>query len=290
MGTGRSHRRRCLAQLDVAGRPRWCDHIEPASALVECNGELHRVSWRRGKVVLEDHDLTAETAMLAFGAKPFACLGVLRRWRDMHTWAMSGELFRAMQSRLDPEALLPGELRPVHELGLMLTWERTWRRSAFYADYERLLIDQLRKRALAPLREHLGYWRRYSSARLMSSVGVTVLRPGQSAAVTGTMDRVRVTATAALGVSWILRVWARGLAVVDGAFVLDVEEDLPESGEVRVRAVRWEERGDGSWSPVARLGRVSVDEEGRRRVEWDTDTDTDTGAGAGPAAGRPTAP
>ncbi|MDQ3575111.1 MAG: hypothetical protein M3404_09370, partial [Actinomycetota bacterium] len=80
----------------MAGGDRWCDHIEAATASVDCNGESHRVTWRRGKVVLEDHDLTAEAAMLAFGGKPFPCLGVLRRWRDMHTWAMSGELFETM--------------------------------------------------------------------------------------------------------------------------------------------------------------------------------------------------
>ena len=112
--------------------------------MVDCNGERHRVTWRRGKVVLEDHDLRAEEAMLAFGGKPFPCLGLLRRWRDMHTWAMSDELFRTMSARLGPEAVLPGPLEPVLELGLMLTWERTWRRSSFYTDYERLLREHLR--------------------------------------------------------------------------------------------------------------------------------------------------
>ena len=220
-------------------------------------------------MVLEDHDLTAETAMLAFGAKPFACLGVLKRWRDMHTWAMSGELYRAMQSRLEPDALLPGELRSVHELGLMLTWERTWRRLAFTSDYERLMSEQLRKRATAPFREHLAFWRQRSGARLMSSAEIKVLRPGQPAAIRGTMDGVRVAATAALGVPWVLRVWARDLAVVEGAFVLDTEEGASDSGEVRVRAVRWEERSPGSWSPVAATAQVVADDEGRRHLEWD---------------------
>ncbi len=253
----------------MAAGGRWCDHIEPATALVDCNGESHRVTWRRGKVVLEDHDLSAETAMLAFGGKPFACLGVLRRWRDMHTWAMSGDLFRTMSARLGPEAVLPGRLGPVHELGLMLTWERTWRRSSFMTDYERLLLEQLRSRALPPLRQHLGLWRARSGARLLSSVEVEVLRPGRTPSLLGTMDRVRVRATAAIGVSWMLRVWARGLASVGDAFVLDVADgEWREGTALDVLAVRWEEGRGGAWSPRALPARVIRDGSGEQHLAW----------------------
>jgi len=253
----------------MATGDRWCDHIEPATALVECGGERHRVTWRRGKVVLEDHDLRAETAMLAFGGSPFPCLGVLRRWRDMHTWAMSTELFKTMTARLGPEVVLPGDLKQVHELGLMLTWERTWRRSSFLTDYERLLLEQLRSRALPPLREHLALWRKRSGARLLSSVEVEVLRPGRTPSLLGTMDSVRVRATASIGVSWVLRVWARGLALVDDAFVLDVtDEDASNGAVMQVVAVRWEESGGGAWSPRALHARVVTDEGDERRLVW----------------------
>lgn len=235
--------------------------------MVDCNGERHRVTWRRGKVVLEDHDLTAETAMLAFGGKPFPCLGVLRRWRDMHTWAMSGELFETMSARLGSGTVLPVELKPVHELGLMLTWERTWRRSSYYTNYERLLLDQLRSRALPPLRQHLAIWRDRSGARLLSSVDLRVLRPGQSPSLAGTMDKVRVRANAALGVAWILRVWARGLALVGDAFVLDVDDPGPDQRPVEVQAVRWEERG-GSWSPRAGRATLEADAAGEAGLAW----------------------
>ena len=251
----------------MAGRTRWCDHVAAATALVDCNGERHRVTWRRGKVVLENHDLTAETAMLAFGGKPFACLGVLRRWRDMHTWAMSGELFRQMQSRLGPDVVLPGHLKPVHELGLMLTWERNWRRSSYFADYGRLLLEEVRKRAEPPLREHMAFWRKRSGARLLSSVQVTLRRPGQPPSLLGSMDNVRASVTAALGVSWVLTVWARGLAVVEGALVLQIEEEAPESTHLRVRAVRWVERG-GAWAPVAATALVGTGAEGNT-LSWE---------------------
>ncbi len=218
--------------------------------------------------MLEDHDLTAEAAMLAFGGKPFPCLGVLRRWRDMHTWAMSGELFDAMSRRLGPGIVLPRELKPVHELGLMLTWERAWRRSSYYADYERLLHEQLRSRALPPLREHLGFWRKRSGARLLSSAEVRVLRPGQPPAISGTMDRVKVRATAALGVSWVLQVWGRGLALVGSAFVLEVIDEVPVDPALRVLAVRWEERAAGTWAPRAAPALVATGKEGEPSLVW----------------------
>ncbi len=220
--------------------------------------------------MLEDHDLAAETAMLAFGGKPFACLGVLKRWRDMHTWAMSVELYQQMQARLGPDVvLLPGDLKAVHELGLMLTWERTWRRLSFYGEYERLLSEQVGSRALAPLREHLAFWRRRSGSRLISAPEVRVLRPGQTPSLTGWMDKVRGSATAALGVSWVHRVWGRGLALVDGAFVLDVEDAAPAGSGLRIRAVRWEEREGGTWVPVARMALTGVDAEGTRWLAWE---------------------
>ncbi len=257
----------------TAGRARWCDHIPAVTAFVDCGGERHRVTWRRGKVVLEDHDLTAEMAMRAFGGEPLPCLGVLKRWRDMHTWAMSGELFRQMQARLGPEGLLPGDLSVVHELGLMLTWERSWRRSSYYAGYDRLLLEQVRKRALPPLRQHLAFWRQKSASRLLSPPQLELLRPGQAPSISGYMDKVRVSATAALGVAWVHRVWGRGMVLVDGAFVLDVEEDVGEEdvatdSELRVYAVRWEERQGGTWVPVAATASVGL-EEGQYRLRWE---------------------
>lgn len=218
--------------------------------------------------MLEDHDLRAETAMLAFGGRPFPCLVVLRRWRDMHTWAMSGELFRTMSARLGPDVVLPGPLAPLHELGLMLTWERSWRRLSYYGDYQSLLLEQLRRRALPPFREHLGRWRRRSGARMLSSVEVEVLRPGQTPSVVGTMDSVRVRATAAVGVSWVLRVWARGLALVDDAFVLDVDDEGQVGTALEVRAVRWEEGRGGSWSPRVHRARVAPSEGDERSLAW----------------------
>ena len=253
-------------------RDRWCHHVPPASAEVACSGEKHRISWRRGKIKLEHHDLAAERTMQAFGGETPACLQTLTLWRNLHSWAMSTQLLNAMQARLGPEVLLaPGDLRRVSELGLLLTWEREWRRRRYYSDHGRILFDQLKSRAMPPLREHLRHWMAEHGSRRISQLDLELARHGQPNVVRGQMDSVGVRATAVLGVRWIVEVWARGLDVVDGALVLEVTgEPVHGAPEVaHVRAVRWEQ-GPGGWAePVVAPALVQRLADGDWRLEWE---------------------
>lgn len=231
------------------------------------------MSWRRGKLKVEDHDLAAERTMLAFGGETPACLQVVTLWRNLHSWAMSGQLLRQMQTRLGPEVLLaPGDLRRVSDLSLLLTWEREWRRSRYYSDHGRLLAEQLRARATAPLREHLKFWLAANGSRRISKLDLDLGRPGQPPVIRGQMDSVGVRAGATLGVRWLVQVWARGLDVVDGAFVLEVAGDpvrtVPEVA--RVRAVRWEQEGPGRWGPVAAPALAQRLPAGDWCLEWES--------------------
>lgn len=243
--------------VTTPARDRWCHHVEPAVASVECSGEAHRIAWRRGKLVLEDHDLGAEQTMLAFGGEMPACLATLQLWRNLHTWAMASDLFRQMQARMEGDALFgPGELAAAHQLGLALTWERAWRRTDYFSDHGRLLAEQLRAKAVASFREHLRFWLRQRGSRRLSSVQVEVGRSAP-AVVTGEMDSVGVRAVATLSARWLVAVWGRGLAVVDGAFVVDIDVGPPDQGwapdgGLAVRAVRWDADPDrpGCFRPV----------------------------------------
>lgn len=255
-------------------RDRWCHHVPPATAEVLCGGERHRVSWRRGKLKLEDHDLAAERTMLAFGGETPACLQVLTLWRNLHSWAMSGELLQHMQSRLGSDALLaPGDLRRVSDLGLLLTWEREWRRRRYFSDHGRILTEQLRQRAMPPLREHLRHWMAVHGSRRLSKVELELGRKGHPAALRGAMDPVGVRASATLGVQWLVQVGARNLDLVDGAFVLEVVDErvsgTPEMA--RVRAVRWEAERPGHALPVAAPALVQRLPAGDWRLEWEPD-------------------
>ncbi len=53
------------------------------TAEVACGEEGHRITWRRGKLVLEDHDLLAERSLTALGSAPPLCLEILEAWRTI---------------------------------------------------------------------------------------------------------------------------------------------------------------------------------------------------------------
>lgn len=214
--------------------------------------------------------------MLALGGEMPACLRTLKMWRNLHTWAMATEIFGQLQSRVGDDAILgPGELAAVHQLGLALTWERAWRRGAYYTDHERLLAALLRAKAQGPVRDHLRHWMKLRGCRRISSVQIEVARAGVPASLLGEMDSVGVRATATLGVGWLVGVWARGLAVVDGGFVLDI--DVPGgrrmstvTEDLDVRAVRWEADAEqpGRSRPCDAPARLERLGDGTWRLDW----------------------
>jgi hypothetical protein len=72
-----------MARQLTAPTRRWYDGIPAVAAEIDCGGETHRITWRRGKLVLEDHDLLAERSLTALGAKPPTCVQALDAWRAM---------------------------------------------------------------------------------------------------------------------------------------------------------------------------------------------------------------
>ena len=69
-------------QLSAPSR-HWYAGLPDVTAEVECDGRPHRITWRRGKLVLEDHDLLAERSLIALGSEPPLCLQLLEAWRRM---------------------------------------------------------------------------------------------------------------------------------------------------------------------------------------------------------------
>lgn len=65
------------------GARRWCEDLPDVAAELDCGGQRHRVVWRRGKLVLEDHDLLAERSLVALGAEPPLCVELLDAWRGL---------------------------------------------------------------------------------------------------------------------------------------------------------------------------------------------------------------
>lgn len=247
---------------------RWCDRLDPVTELVDCGGDDHRVTWRGGSLIVEDHDVVAERAMRALGAETPGCLLLVKQWRDLSAWATSAELFVQMRARLGDERILaPGELGRRQELTLLLTWERAWRTSSYYGTgHERLLEDQLRSRAGEPLTRHLNQWASRLGYSPAPSVALTLQRPGQRARATGTIDRFASRVNAGLGVRWVLDVWARGLACVDDGFVLEV---TPSTGGLGARALRWQAQGDGGARADVASARLGRDPQGAWHLSWE---------------------
>lgn len=252
--------------MSLTRRGRWYHAVDPVSATVDCNGEEHRVVWQRGKLSLADHDLGAERTMLVFGGEPCTCLRVLEMWRQQ--FGMPPEAFTQMDTWLGDNAYLaPAPLAPVRELAMVLGWERAWRKSAFlHRKQARLLDEELRHRALRPLREHLTAARSGIGARMVSGVEVAVVPSDQWPTLEGKVEGIGIRARARLRGRWVVDVWSRGLAVVDGAFVLDVVE-ARRADDLDVLAVRWRGRGPSA-APYATVVRVTREEGAAWVATW----------------------
>lgn len=251
-------------------KPRWYDPLPEATATVDCGGEKHRVTWRRGKVVLEDHDLNAEKGMMAFGGEMCPCMRVLEVWVEQ--FRMPPDLFGAMPTWLGDHAfLLPTELALPRRMGFVQSWERAWRFESYLPTKQaRLLTDELKDKALPALRQHLNAWKAKTGVRIIAGAQVVLIPSNEPPAVEGSTDRVTMRATAKLHGTWAVDVWPHGIAVVDDAFVVDLRT-ARTLNDLEVTAVRWEPNTSGGWSTVAGPARVWRDagSGGEWRLTWE---------------------
>ena len=250
-------------------KPRWYDAIPEATAVVDCGGEQHRVTWRRGKVVLEAHDLSAERAMLAFGGELCPCMRVLEMWVEQ--FRMPADLFGQMPSWLGDNAfLVPPEFDLARRMAMVLSWERLWRFESWLPTKQaQLLGDELKEKALGPLRQHVNAWRARTGARVVSGCQVALQRSSRPPTVEGTTDRVAMRVVAQLHARWLVDIWPRGIAVVDDAFVLELTK-ARTLNDLEVVAGRWEPNGSGTWATVTAPARVwrDPDTDGDWRLTW----------------------
>ncbi len=235
---------------------------------MKCGGADHRVTWRRGKLVLEDHDLSAERGMLAFGGDLCACMRVLEMWVEQ--FRMPPDQFLQLQKWLGPNAeLAPLDFELQRRLGMILSWERAWRATFhLHRKQEKLLADELKDKALPPLRQYLNAWKPKTGARVISGCQVAVVPATKPAIVEGTMDGVAMKAVAHLHGRWLIDVWPRGITTIDDAFVVGLQE-ARSVDDLLVRAVRWEQASPGKWATVGGPARATRDEAGAWHLTWE---------------------
>ncbi len=250
-------------------KPRWYDPLPEATSTVQCGGETHRITWRRGKIVLQDHDLTAEKAMMAFGGEMCPCMRVLEVWVEQ--FRMPPDLFGQMHTWLGDQAfLLPTEMALPRKMAFVHAWERAWRFESYLPTKQAdLLTGELRDKALPALRQHLNGWKAKTGARIVAGCQVVLAPTNRTPSVDGTTDRVTMRASAMLHGTWVADVWPYGIAVVDDAFVVDLRK-ARTLNDLEVLAARWEPHGSG-WKAVTAPARVWRDggAGGEWRLTWD---------------------
>jgi hypothetical protein len=241
----------------------WALDVDPVSVVVDCGGARHVVTWRRGKLVLEDHDLTAEEAVVALGGPRPACLEVLRAWRNRAVWAVATQPDPPGFVRRRPRIAVPPELAARRELGVVRAWERSAARRPGSDDAEHL-YRYLRKRALSSVLGAANAAQARFGGGRVSFVEVRLAERDGDVDVIGRVDARQTALVVSLTPRWLREVWARGIGLVDGRFVVSVADATAWPAAAAVLAVDW--RRDSfdalAHEPVVRPAEVHLTETG----------------------------
>jgi len=342
----------------------WWAGVKPVTVEVACGEDRHRISWRRGKLVLEDHDLAAEEAFAALGGEACLCLEVLRAWRqgpderevlwywdapgsqsDMdalltelragHQWIRSvvgSGGFRPVTARVGlsnaPAATGPTATGPVSPTGapqpivaqihhrvaliggqaaagavpqevldrLRAQQAAVWRRALLSALPEELRIrlglaaivraqrHQADKNWIASRAEDLQTalagravpaaeactraWRGRPDRGHRLTVECWLTRHEETPSVYGLVDDSGGWAAVSLPLTWLVQVWARGLALVDGCLVLELRDSWNPLGPLSVVAARWERSIPSGSTPVIEPALLLRTSGGGWRLRW----------------------
>jgi hypothetical protein len=192
---------------------------------VRCSGHLHQITLtEKGALVLHDHLLPEEQAMIALGGASCRCMQVLKAWRESDRRA------------------LPAGLRPAFDVKERKRISRQRQRSIdpltipLRVRMERYIIS-LAQEAL----EQCGY-RRSQSSWAGGDHNITVrIQDDRPAAMTGGSEPARSKngkwsgtnsyVAVSIPLCWYSKVYRRGLAVVDDCFVLDVIDGTVLAGK-----------------------------------------------------------
>jgi hypothetical protein len=239
--------------------------------------------------VLHDHDLVAEQVLSALGGDPCLCLLILDALRDAGSdlrqetvgWRSSRALAPPSRQPLTRQALqrissdphlqqLPAPARervlsqwrrrlvlaliPEEMAGVIGEAGERRRERRMYArerpPEDRDPVRRLRLAAAPAIEAAMRASRRDLRPWAPISVECWKRRPGDEPLVSGSLEGTGGFASLSLPVSWLNRVSGRGLAVVGGHFVIEVDRAAPAT-ELTGQAVRWERGPGGASVPVA---------------------------------------
>ena len=244
-------------------RPRWYAEHGSISFDVEVGSECHRITWARGRVVLHDHDLEAERVVQALGGEPCPCLSVLDACREpssnirrpTHRITLAQAVAKvkglsaypaaakpqqdrmiAMMRQQYVRQMFPDELLAVLSDAWAVRRERRFRRPL--PPRQPPDLEQRLQAAVAPACQQ-GMRRARRDLRAYATFTIECWKrvPDEPLLLKGMLDSTGGTLALSLSADWLNRVWIRGLAVVDGHFVLDVDRPAPAT-ELEASVIR----------------------------------------------------
>ena len=220
----------------------WHRGVAPLRVALRCQGRTHHILWRRGSLVLEDHDVAADAVVIGLGGERPPCLEVLRSWRlgyvEVEQPRRSTGLVRALSSLAGwmsgggpNAAVLPEPLRRLREASILHTWGRGLRDDRAGALSQTTFLARAITRRLGDV----------VKLHLPSPVIDLELDVGHGPAMAeGDRHGLHVRVPPA----WLTTVWVPGLESRGGGFVIAAAPD----GVLDV--VRWSPDGEGGWDVV----------------------------------------
>jgi hypothetical protein len=174
----------------------------------------------------------------------------------------------AVEHRRSLLSALPDDLRMRLGLAAIVRAVRHQSDPNWFALRSSDLQTALTARAAPAIEASMRAWRGRLADHHLVTVEGWIARPGETPNLCGLMDDAGGWAAACLPLYWLVDVWARGIAVVDGCFVLDVRGDRGTGDPLPVSAVRWERRLPAGSTPVVEPA-VVVRVEGGWHLRWD---------------------
>lgn len=186
----------------------WWVGVAPAEVGVDCGGERHRVIWRDGALSAPDHaDLDGERTLAALGGDGCACVEIVDAW-ERH---VADEEVLVLGSRGPADQILSVEWggNPYADFGVPASANDLQALMRLPGELPNRLVATVAAGAKPGPALHAALYGRVSAA-LGRDVELSI---GEERAVRG--DEVM------LPFSWLTEVWARGLAVVMGRFIVE---------------------------------------------------------------------
>lgn len=191
--------------------------------------------------------------------------------------AMRGDLERQAAETVERErrlwaltlvdALSPA-LRRALALSIVVNAERRWDDES-YRSANRGLIESALTAIVLPLFERSAKtWRRNLKPYATFVAEAWLLAPGERPTCAAWADSGGAFAALSLPLRWFIDVWARGIALVDGCLVLDVDQRYREDDVFRAEALRWDRERDQTSKSTEAPATLTRAADGRWRLHW----------------------